>query len=589
MLDAVQSRLGRHRSGTLAFAVSFLLACWWIATLEIERSWSWDESMHAQLPAARMLLHLQSGELESAFEVLHNSVQYPFGWPLVLAAVQSVFGLSEFACRVAGLIAWCGVIFGSFLLAVEVGRAGREDGESPAPGERIFPWLALGFTALSPLGLGYGQSLFLEIPFALCAVFTLRAWLRRTNGRGRAGDGARHLIAGLWLTTAFFVKFNYGILLIFGCGLDAIVGLVVAARRGELWAEARRLCFTVLPLVLGLLWWLVLPLPFGVEMGQHHLDSMLSFLSGNQQLVGAPPEQRVIFWLVFMSYTTRLFLLQALGVLVSLRFALQPGARLLWLVFLGAGLPVWTHSFQLDRFLLPNAPVFWVLAALGVSSVLPRALKPRSVVLGVLAAGALIFPSLDALWVGERLGLVPAEGAGRDYVRSVLREKHRLGPTRRFWTPGFAPATTHALLDLVTADIGVDERAGWIGNSTEVPPAVFHLAMYAKSGNRERFLADAHRPVDVSFTAEDPKWSDAELAAFARRFDVIITTDPPDLAGRASRAFVRGYAARLVEPMGWSVKLLGEMTIPKENGPPLPLTVYSLRPPQAAEGGSDEE
>ncbi len=584
MLDALRTRLARQRSSSLALIVSLLLASWWIATLEIERSWAWDESMHAELPAARMLLHLQAGEIESAFDVLHNCVQYPFGWPLVLMLVQWIFGLSELACRSAGLVAWCGVIFGSFLLAKEVGRAGREDGQAPAPGEDLFPWLALGFTALSPLGLGYGQSLFLEVPFAFCAVFALRAWLRRLSCRGKPGEGARHVIAGLWLSAAFFVKFNYGILLIFGCALDALVGLMIAWRRGAGWAEMRRLCFTFAPLACGLLWWLVLPLPFGLEMGKHHLDAMLSFLTGNQQLVGAPPEQRVIFWLVFMSYTTRLFLLQVLGVLGSLRFLHQPGARLLWLVFLGAGLPVWTHSFQLDRFLLPNAPIFWSLAALGLAGFVPRSPKPRALAISALAIGTLLFPSLDALWVGDRLEVVPADGPGREYVQQVLQEKHRLGPGRRFWTPGFAPQITDALLKLVTADIQPQERAGWIGNSTEVPPAVFHLALYAESGNRMRFLADAHRPLDVTFNAEDPHWGDAELAIFVSRFDVVITTDPPDLAGRANRAFLRGYAARLLDPLGWSVKALGEISIPKDNGPPLALTVYALRPPSRTDG-----
>lgn len=571
--------LDRYRSALGAALVSMALAVFWISTLSIEKSWGWDESMHAQLPAARMLLSLQEGDFDGFSQVIHTSVQYPFGWPLVLAMIQGVLGLSEFVCRAAGLVAWAGVIFGAFLLAREVSRAECPEGEGLGSGDGLFPWLALVFTALSPLGLGYGQSLFLEVPFAFCAVFALRAWLRRNNRRGEPGEALRHLMAGAWLTAAFFVKFNYGVLLIFGCGLDACVGLLLAMRQKGLWEEGRRLLITATPLVLGLVWWLVWPIPFGLAMGEHHRESMLAFLTSNQSLTGAPPEQRALFWLVFLSYTGRLFILQALGVLLSLRCLTRPGGRLLWLVFLGSGLPVWTHHFQLDRFLIPNAPVFWTLAALGIARWVPTQSAMRVAVLGLLAVSTLLFPSKDAVWVAEQLGVVPAEGPGRAYVVDILESKHQLGAQRRFWTPGLAPAVTEELLQMITDEVASGESVGWIGGPSEVSPAVVHMALLRQSGNSERFLQSAHLPMDVSFTGEDPQWNQAQLAEFTSRFDVVITTDPPDPAGRASRAFIRGYAAMLVDPMGWSAKVLGQVTIPKDLGPPLSLTVYSLRPP----------
>jgi hypothetical protein len=579
MPEFLRNGLSRFSSTLGAGLVSLGLAVFWISTLTLQKSWGWDESMHAQLPAVRMLLSLQEGDLGGFSQVVHTSVQYPFGWPLLLTLIQAVLGISEFVCRATGLVAWAGVIFGTFLLAQEVQRANQPEGEGATSPGRLFPWLALIFTALSPLGLGYGQSLFLEVPSAFCAVFALRAWLRRNNRRGEAGEALQHLVAGAWLTAAFFIKFNYGMLLIFGCCLDAGAGLLVAGCSRQLWQESRRLLITAAPLFIGLVWWLGWPIPFGLSMGEHHRESMLAFLGGNHSLQGAPAEQRVLFWVVFLSYTARLFALQVFGLLSSVRWALSPGARLLWCVFLGAGLPVWTHSFQLDRFLIPNAPVFWTLAALGVASIIPRRPGLGALVGLALALVTLLFPSKDAVWVAQQLGVVPAEGPGRAYVVDILASKHQLGAQRRFWTPGLAPAVTDELLGLIVDEVGQGESVGWIGGPSEISPAAVHLALLAQSGESERFLRDAHLPMDVSFTGEDPNWTSEQLAEFCARFDLVITTDPPDPAGRASRNFIRRYATLLVDPLGWSAKALGKLTIQRELGPPLSLTVYSLRPP----------
>jgi hypothetical protein len=64
-------------------------------------SWGWDESMHAELPALRMLLYASRGEVGAAFDPLLGCTQYPFGYPLLLAlgqgAYESGYGTSRFA------------------------------------------------------------------------------------------------------------------------------------------------------------------------------------------------------------------------------------------------------------------------------------------------------------------------------------------------------------------------------------------------------------------------------------------------------------------------------------------------------------
>lgn len=559
--------------------VCIALGLWWAMSFEGTRSWGWDEATHAELPAVRMLLSLQAGDFAGFNRALQSCQQYPFGWPLVLAAVQALFGVSEFVCRMAGLAAWSLTLWGVFLLAQEVARAQRGEAHAPRPGDDLMPWLALGFAGLSPLALGYATSLFLEVPFTLCAVFALRAWLRRTTLRDQPGALRREVVAGCWLTAAFFTKFNYGLLLMFGCGLDALVALVLAKRAGQFWKNLHAIPFLCLPILLAAGWWLLLPLPYGFEQGAEHRRVMFEFLSSNQQMASTPWQQRVIFWSVFSAYTARLFLVQVLGCVISLRGLLAPGARLLWLVFLGAGLPVWTHNFHLDRFSIPNAPVFWVLAALGLAPLLPVRPVARLGGLALAAGLLLLMPSLDGPWMADRLGLMKGDEDTRAYIGRVLSEKHRLGAQRRMWVPGIAPATTAAVMELVGAEVEETERLGWFGISTELSPAAVHLALYRQSGNRERLLRDAHRPMDLTFTDQDSNWSPAEVGEFAGGFDVVISTDPPDLGNRAGRAFVRRYSSMLVNELGWVAKHLGSITIEEEGRPSRPLSVYALRPP----------
>ena len=550
---------------------------YWIATLEIHKSWAWDESMHAELPALRMLLSLQAGDLHGFWNVLHSCQQYPFGWPLVLGALQSVFGISEWTARAAGLGLWGLTLFGLFLLAQEVTRAQRSGGARR--GDDLVPWLALGFGALSPLALGYAGSLFLEVPFTFCAVFALRAWLRRRNLSDESGGLWRALAAGLWLTAAFFTKFNYGVLLVFGCGLDGLLGLLSAKRAGRLGRELRYLSLIALPLVLGAFWWLVLPLPFGFERGAEHLEVMLGFLGSNREMATTPWEQRVVFWVLYLTLSARLFLVQLVGLGASLRGVLEPGARLLWVVLLAAGLPVWTHNFHLDRFLIPNAPTFWVLAALGLAALVPSGARARAAVLGPLALFALLVPSLDGPRVAGWLGLLEGDEATQAYILGVLEQKPRLGADRPMWTPGIAPEAAQAVLALVTQEVGPAERVGWIGVSTELPPAALHIALLQESGNRARFLADAHRPLDVDYFNQDPGWDATRLREFAGQFDVLITTDPTDIGQRAGRAFARRYAGMLVGELGWRAIELGQVPIPREVGAGFDLSVFALRPP----------
>ena len=76
--------------------------------------------MHAELPAARILLSAAAGRLRRAHTALLDCQRYPFVWPLVLAAVQAVTPASA-STPAASPARWPGAatLFGLFLLGRE--------------------------------------------------------------------------------------------------------------------------------------------------------------------------------------------------------------------------------------------------------------------------------------------------------------------------------------------------------------------------------------------------------------------------------------------------------------------------------------
>ncbi|MEM7310675.1 MAG: hypothetical protein AAF682_28640 [Planctomycetota bacterium] len=85
-----------------AALLCLLFGCWTASLVDAGRSYGWDESMHAQLPAVRMALAVRAGEAREAVEVALGCHQYPFVAPVLrrrwslhlLLQVLSVVGLS---------------------------------------------------------------------------------------------------------------------------------------------------------------------------------------------------------------------------------------------------------------------------------------------------------------------------------------------------------------------------------------------------------------------------------------------------------------------------------------------------------------
>jgi len=555
----------RRRKDLLAIAAAGVaaaaLAVYWTRGLPRTPSLGWDESMHAALPAERMLLALKRGELRLACDALLGCSQYPFVYPAVLAAVQAVFGAGEATCRATGTVLWCATLFGLFRLVRDLARGER--------GGALAPWIAMAFAALSPMALAFSGTLFLEVPFACASVFALRAWLRRRSNPGACSE----LAAGAWVAACLFTKFNYGAMLALGLALDWL-----ASARGGGSGFARRSALLALVPAAAILWWFVLPVPGGFDDGLAHRRAFLDYLASNQGFPRVAFSWRALYASAWLAWTPRLFALIVLSAAAAVPLALRPPGRAVLLVALAMAVPVLVHPFFLDRFLIPAAVPLWALAGLGLSRILPEPRALRTAVLAGLAALACVYPSRASVRAADLLVGLSPEPRTRAYQEDVYRSWPDLSVARPLPTAGLPRPESDRLLDVVAREAGPAERIGWIGISPELSPAALHLGLLDRDGSVERFLRDAAAPVDVDPFGRDPGWSDAQLLEFASRFDVIFATEPPDLKNRTGRVWTRGYRERLSSSLGWEVRSVGNLSITRPMQEPLPVTILACRP-----------
>jgi hypothetical protein len=563
----------------IALGIAGTLALVWSLALSCGESWGWDESMHAELPAARMLLAAQAGQMRASIGALLGCSQYPFVYPVCLALAQAVFGLSEHVARVVGVCTWCATLFGLFLLGREIARRMRREVARETRSVRLVPWLAIALGAMSPLALSFAGTLFLEVPFTCAAVFTMRAWLRRVDDVDAPTLARRDLAAGAWLTTAFFVKFNYGVLLAGGLALDWMIEAVRAAQAGSLNEHVRRASWLAAVPVIAGLWWFVLPIPGGFAFAHEHRTALVEFLGGNRDMARTALSRRLFYSAAQFSLNPRMFLLLAIGVALSIRRISSGAVRAVCLVFLCSWLPVWVHPFFLERFLIPGGATLWPLAALGVASVLPSARAPRAAVLAMLAACIVPFSARDTWWLYERTAVVSADPTQRAYQLEQCAALHDLSGARALMTNGLARSEADALLNAIAREVKPDERIAWLGVSSQLSPAALHIGLLQRGGSHERFLRDAAAPLDVSYFGTDPGWTDEQLRAFVREFDVVVFTEPLTFKTQKDREYMSEYCRRLTETLHYSKKEIADIGIAIPLGPPRRVKLFVCRRP----------
>jgi hypothetical protein len=84
--------------------------------------------------------------------------------------------------------------------------------------------------------------------------------------------------------------------------------------------------------------------------------------------------------------------------------------------------------------------------------------------------------------------------------------------------------------------------------------------------------------MDVGYFGEDPGWSDDELRTFASGFDVVFSTEPPDLTPKGARNWTRAYRERLVATLGWRPRVVGSLRIARPPADALEVSILACRP-----------
>lgn len=553
----------------LAAALAFAHALF----VEVRTSWGWDEVMHAELPAVRLLLHAQRGEPSAFFEALHSCEQYPFVWPLALAGFQGVFGIGEASARACGWVAFALLLLAVALLA----RRAESTPRSPRAGGRA-AWLALACAAASPLLVAFAPTLFLEIASALAIALALLAWLSAWEGPPGARLHLRALLAGCALALAFFTKFNYGLLLL--CALLADLGLRLLPR-AERARGARIAASSLVVPALAAAWWFVLPFPAGSDTAASHRHAFASWIAGNLDLPSAPWSTRLMHFVGYLCGSPLACALVLAGLVASAGHLRRPALRTLWIALAATLLPPLLHPFHLERFLIPAAPALFALVGIGWSAILrSKSASWTALIVGLPLSLAWLSAPTQSLWLAQRIGILLADPGARAYFATVLEGwSSPLLARRKVATAGLLRSEAERIGDAFAQRIGPTERFGWCGSAAELPPTALHLGLLARGGSAERFLDQAHRRLIFVNAPSDPGLGYEELASWAAGFDAIVTSEPPDLKGRANQDYQRNYQRLLFERGGWRAELVLELEIERPPRSPHLLGLFLARRP----------
>jgi hypothetical protein len=550
---------------------------------ELTHHAGWDESMHAALPAARLLLSLsEPTDGPGFFQVLFACEQYPFVYPIMLAIGQGLGTVGEASARFTSGMIWGLSLAGVLLIA----RQGLVRGQARA-GRLVASLIALAFAAASPMAQAFARTLFLELPFACAASVALLTWMRRhppTEARGRA----RELAAGVALAAAFFTKFNYGGLLLAALGVDWMIDAVQAARGGNVKPFVKRSLILIAPLLMLSTWWFLLPLPAGADVAASHRHAFMGFLGGNMEMASASMGRRLMHFSSYLSPTPALAVIALIGLATSLLCLRDRGVRALWLSLAALGLPVLFHPFHLERFWLPVGVPLWALVGIGFGALYARlrvgsARRTSLLALALLSLASSLAAVDQALWLATQMGEMPDDPVARTQARRVLDGWIGSLDARMVPTAGLRKSEADAVLDLVAAEVGPRDRFGWLGLSSELSPAVLHIGLFERGGSPGRLLRDASLPVDVTPVpgAAEPSWDRDQFQAFVSNYDLLFLTDPPDLKDRENRRSVRDrWHRRLVEELGWSATRIAVVPIDRGSAGTTEVGLFVCRPPQ---------
>lgn len=482
----------------------------------------WDATGHA-FAALRMAQALRDFDLPHFFELFHKADFYPPLGRLGYTLAFLLDGNGFYAPRAANVLAWIASVW----LATRISRHLVPD---EAKDTAAFFTAVLGLTCW--VAIVYSRCAYTEPWSALTNCGTILLYLRARRS-GRRIDAA---LVGVAVGLALLVKYTYGVQLAAAVGLTGLVQLL----RPEGRAQTIR---SGLALVLGalavLLWWFVLPLPYGFSTGTEHWSAFRLYLTKAADLPSYGPEFVLVAWPVMSFISLAACALQTAAFVWGAVRWKSEAHRLCLLLGLIGPIAFAAYPFRIDRFLIPALPAGFALAG-GLAATLIARCEPRrrlaagvallATLVGTAGLGAetlyrLAFPTLP-----EVLPLAPRQNL--DAWRTPYSFRR---------APAAGPLGSEEVLEFAAEHLDAKEPFGWIGGTgTEFPLALVQWTLFRASGEEAALWRE---PDAQDHFWEDPRWDEAGFRAWASRFTQIVTLDPPDPKDRPGRDFERQFVA----------------------------------------------
>ena len=497
----------------------------------------WDEATHAGLGGAELWTKLRLPDPLAYLHAALSMQQYPPGYPAWLSLVFLATGPTVLAGRALTLFSLCMLSVLAAALADHLVGSRRPTRAG---------WVTQGLVLSSPLCVHFGRTLFLEVPFTTLAVFFALLYVKLERRELEALPPGRpratwiYLWPGFFLAGAFFIKWNYGVLLLGVVLLERAASLW--QRRGERLRSLAASTFLLAPLGLACAWWFLLPYPArAFEVAAQNRAAFAAYLT-SPRAPGASWQALALYLGWFVHLSPLVAACAWVCALLSLRFVRRAGARLVWLAgaaFVGA---VITHDFKLARFLIPGIVFTWVLVGAG-AFVLTARMTPGRRAFATLCAGLLFLLSASP-WAltPQRLGVldqdVPVLAKWRD-------------PYASDWIPTPAARGVQELASRA-ADQLAQPRSVRLRvlrtSQVEMPPATLLWLLGEELWRRGSPLAASFLrlrridDLDVGFFGRVPAgWSEdlalaeRELHDFLDQSDMVVLLDPGYARGQAFR------------------------------------------------------